>query len=470
MRSRILLINANRCATPDTVFPLGLAFLSAALRRAGYDCEWLDSLAHPLGLSEALERAHPDFVAISLRNIDDVLIRKRETFFDDLPTLVATVRRQCSCPVILGGSAFSLFPAQLLELSGADFGLVGEGESSLLALLDALEQRTSYQAIPGLVFRDGPKLRLNPPRPEPASLSLSEADRPADLAAYYLRTGSMLNVQTQRGCAHSCCYCTYPLIEGHRHRRRPAEMVAEEFEQLQRQGARYVFIVDSVFNSSPAHVTEVCEALLRRGNTLRWGCFLRPQALTPELVNLMVRAGLTHIEFGSDSFCDEVLCAYRKALTFEDILRSSELAHQAQVDFCHFLIAGGPAETMLTLEESFENSKRLPGAVIMAVVGMRIYPGTQLFQRAVAEKSLSPDADLLSPAYYLAPGLTTEAVFAKLQDFARRSPNWIPGDPDPGYQRLVSRLRQRGIAGPLWSYFATLQHLWPQGLQPSLNS
>ena len=68
----------------------------------------------------------------------------------------------------------------------------------------------------------------------------------------------------------------------------------------------------------------------------------------------------------------------------------------------------------------------------MAVVGMRIYPGTDLFERAVAEGRIARDADLLAPTYYLAPGLTAEAVFAQLEEFARRSPNWIVGDPAPG--------------------------------------
>ena len=96
----------------------------------------------------------------------------------------------------------------------------------------------------------------------------------------------------------------------------------------------------------------------------------------------------------------------------------------------------------------------------MAVVGMRIYPGTQLFERALAEGCITRDTDLLQPAYYLAPGLTEEAVFAQLQEFARLSPNWIVGDPVPGYLSLIERLRKRGVVGPLWSYFSTVQRLW----------
>ncbi len=462
MRSRILLVSANRCTAPDPVFPLGLAHLSAALRAEGHECLWLDSLAARDVWNEVLTHTQPDYVGISIRNIDDVLIRKKEVFFADLPGLVTEFRARWGCPIILGGSGFSIFPERLLELTGADFGIAGEGERSLPALIRALESGNDYQNIPGLVYRLGKRLLANPKGHDASEAPLEESDLPGRIVDYYRRTGSMLNLQTQRGCSFRCCYCTYPVIEGRERRRRSPEAVAEEFAQIARLGARYAFIVDSVFNSSAEHVAEICEALLRRNLQLPWGCFLRPQGLTAALLRLMARAGLAHIEFGSDSFCDEVLAAYHKDFTFEDILNASELARHEKIDFCHFLIAGGPGETQVTLERGFENSKQLRSAVNMAVVGMRIYPRTALYHLALAEGRLNTGTDLLSPVYYLAPGLTAENVFEKLQHFAQRAPNWIVGDPDPAYEKLVSRLRSRGVAGPLWSYFSMIQQLRPQ--------
>ncbi len=464
MPSRILLINANRCTTPDPVFPLGLCHLTAALREAGHECVWLDSLADAARFGQLLRAAHPDFVGISVRNIDDVLIRKKETFFEGLSDLGAAVHRELRCPIILGGSGFSIFPAEMLQLASADFGAAGEGEPVLLQLIGALEAGADYRHIPGLVFREQGAIRINAAAGTPFSRRLTDADFPGGPTSYYLQNGSMLNVQTQRGCGYSCCYCTYPLVEGRRHRRRPSELVADEFTQLQRLGAKYAFVVDSVFNSSPQHVTETCEALVRRNNRLPWGCFLRPQGLTPELMSLMARAGLAHIEFGSDSFCDEVLAAYGKGFTFEDILQASELARSAGIDFCHYIIAGGPGETLATLDTGYACSQQLQCGVILAVVGMRIYPGTALARQALRERRIEPGSGLLKPVYYLAPGLSEPEVFRRLQEFAKRSPNWIIGDPGPEYQVLVARLRQRGVAGPLWSYFSMLQRLWPQGV------
>jgi radical SAM superfamily enzyme YgiQ (UPF0313 family) len=468
MSSTVLLISTNRCTTPDPVFPLGLACLSAALRRAGHRTCWLDTLADAERLEEVISTCRPDFVGLSLRNIDDVLIRKQETFFDTLASLAARIRQQTTSPIILGGSGFSLFPQHLLELVGADFGICGAGESGLVSLIEALEQGGNYRDIPGLVFREDGKIIANAAGPGLLDQALTEADRPVAITSHYLRSTGMLNLQTQRGCRFRCCYCTYPLLEGQKPMRRPPDMVAAEFEQLQKLGAKYVFITDSLFNSSREQAAEISEALLRRNLKMSWGCFLRPQGLAPDLMNLMARAGLSHIEFGSDSLCDEVLAAYHKDFCFDEVLYSSELARHENVDFCHFLIAGGPGESRATLASSYANSQRLKGAVIIAVVGMRIYPGTPLFEQAVAEGRIQRDADLLAPTYYLAPGLTADAVFERLREFARLSPCWIVGDPDPAYTTLVQRLRQRGVVGPLWSYFAMTQRLWPRGVVSEL--
>src|SRR5215475_6053899 len=99
MASRILLISANRCRTPDTVFPLGLTYLSAALRRAGHECRWVDTLVESVRLEEILKRWQPQFVGISLRNVDDVLVRKRETFFEEVTTIVEAIRQNIDCPI-----------------------------------------------------------------------------------------------------------------------------------------------------------------------------------------------------------------------------------------------------------------------------------------------------------------------------------------------------------------------------------
>lgn len=459
MASKILLISVNTCRDPYPVFPLGLAFLDGALRRAGHETRWHDVLVDGPPLEETVRDFRPDFIGVSLRNIDDILVKRREAFHNGLRALRDQLRAVTQAPIILGGSGYSLFPEALLDRSGMDYGLQGEAEESLVALVQALETSGPQEEIPGLVRRVDGRLVRNPKRSVIRADRLPLPARPQTMVESYRRASTMLNVQTQRGCAFECGYCTYPVLEGRFYRRRPVAEVVGELKELERGGTRYAFIVDSVFNSTNDHVQAVCEEMLRQELRLKWCCFLRPQGLTPELMRLMARAGLAHIEFGTDSFCDEVLAEYGKWFTFEDILGSSELARQEKVDYCHFLISGGPGETLATMRQGFANSLRLPDPVILALAGMRVYHGTALYQRALREGLVKPEEDLLEPRYYFAPGMTDDLIFSELASYARQAPQWLVGDPPAEYMRMVDRLRAKGQVGPLWAFFATMQRL-----------
>lgn len=457
MGGNVLLVSVNQYDFPYPVFPLGLAQLEEKLRCDGYMTRLVDWNVDEQTVEQVVRDFQPDWVGISLRNIDDVLIQRRKTFFGRLKSLCAEVRQTCSAPIVLGGSGFSIFPEQLLDLSGADFGVQGEGEQAFPRLMETVRTGGDPGTVPGLVYRRDGKVRVNP-RTE--TLAGDEIVAPAvveRLGRFYLERSSMMNIQTQRGCALHCCYCTYPLLEGRSYRRRPAGMVADELERLEGSGAKYVFLVDSVFNTSAEHVTRICEEIVARGLRLSWCCFLRPKGLTRELMRLMAGAGLRHIEFGSDSLCDSVLAEYGKRLTFEDILESSELARAEGIDFAHYLICGGPGETYETLQTSFERSRRLAGATMMARVGMRVYPGTPLHARLLRERGTPPD--LLEPYYYLSPEVSEQGVFDALRGMAGEMPNWVFQDPPAAYFAMAERLRARGVVGPLWSYFSIMQRL-----------
>lgn len=450
--SRIVaLINVNKCADPYPVFPLGMAHVAAALRHAGHRVEMLDIARDGEPLHKQVCAVAPDVVGLSMRNVDDVDINTKTFYVPEVIDTVKVIRESTPAPLVLGGSAYSLFPERILELSGADYGVRGEGEQAMVALVDALERGSDCKNIPGLVYRDNGAIVAN----EKSACSVKDIPRPwrpSELAELYLRTSAMLNVQTQRGCNFTCCYCTYPLLEGCGLRFREADEVVGEIEEAVSLGAHYLFFVDSVLNTSASHVYRICEEIIRRGLDINWGCFLRPQGLSDEMVGLMARAGLRHVEFGTDSFCDSVLQQYGKAFTFEDIYQSSELARKHDVRYAHFLILGGPGETSHTVQEGFDNSRRLKRTVVFPYTGMRLYPGTPLHRTAVEQKMIDPDSDLLEPRFYLSPELNAETLTATLRQFAAQSGMWVVDGPSPEQTRIAQGLRAKGVEGPLWEF------------------
>jgi radical SAM superfamily enzyme YgiQ (UPF0313 family) len=301
------------------------------------------------------------------------------------------------------------------------------------------------------VYRKNGIIKVNP-RYDGTQATAVNPLRPQRLIDYYKKSTAILNIQSQRGCPFTCCYCTYPFIDGPRGRSRdPAEFV-DEVEELRRAGIRYLFITDSVFNTSNDHVARICEELLRRRVDVSWSCFLRPCDMSKDLWLLMARAGLKHVEFGSDSFCDEVLRNYGKNFTFDDIAHTSEHARAAKVRYAHFLIIGGPGETELTIKKSFEHSQRLRHTIVFAYIGMRIYPGTSLCARAIAQKVITGETDLVRPEFYLAPGLDIERINALLSRFTKGTPQWLYDEPEVQAGKIMQTLRNMGVEGPLWEF------------------
>ena len=168
----------------------------------------------------------------------------------------------------------------------------------------------------------------------------------------------------------------------------------------------------------------------------------------------MVRAGLTHIEFGTDSFCDSILKSYGKDFTFGDIVNASECARKAGVYYAHFLISGGPDETEKTINEGFKNSDFIKQTVFFSYVGMRIYPHTPLYKFALKEGAISEDTDLLPPNFYITPHVSKERIFEMMAEFNSQKRNWIVGESTPELAKMMSGLRSIGVVGPLWEFLA----------------
>ncbi len=456
---RVLLVNLNKYDQPYPVYPLGLAYVAGALRNQGLDTKTWDARIPGSTLEECIRDYRPDFIGLTLRNIDNVQCHNPKSFIHELLDCCRTVRAASRATLILGGSGFSVFPKELFELTKVDYGIEGEGEETLPRLIAAVRSGEGFDKIHGLHYRDATGQARQVPRNPSEAVFTSEPYHDPEIMRSYLAEGSLPGLQTQRGCPLKCCYCTYPLIEGKRSRYRTGAEIVAEMRRMQELGVKYVFIVDSVFNTRPDHVRDVCTELIRAGLGMEWECFLRPsRQLTRDVLTMMRDAGLRHVEFGSDSFSDPVLKRYGKSFCYQEIQDVSMLAHDMKLNYSHFLIVGGPGETPQTIEETIQRAQSLPGAYYFATIGMRVYPGTPLWREINPEKSGESAGDyLVEPRFYLAPGFTVKAVYERLSQVRLQSHNWIIGDPPPDFLVTMDKLRRRGVRGPMWEYVELLQ-------------
>lgn len=443
---KLLLLSANTTLSPYPVYPLGLDYIAGAMKLrhevAVLDMNVVGGLER---LDVAIRDFDPDAIGLSIRNIDNVDTVATKSFVQGYERIIQVIRGCTKAPIVLGGSGFSIFPGELMALFDADFGVVGEGEY-LGPLLDALETGTAVADLPGIMGKGG-SVRL----PVPWSGTVKRQIRPADAQfRFYCNQGGMLNLQTKRGCPFRCIYCTYPHIEGNRLRLNSPDEVAREARELQEMGARYLFITDSVFNSDYAHSMEVAKAFLRQGLTIPWGAFFAPTRPPDGYYKALAEAGLAHVEFGTETFCDTQLKKYGKPFDRQDLLAAHGSACLTGVHIAHYLLLGGPGEDAQTVEETLDRMEEIEKAVFFIFCGIRIFPHTRLCALAREEGQILPDQDLLAPVFYRSRDIGTEEIIARIKNRARGRMNWVYGDGGEKAERVVSRLHAHGHPGPLW--------------------
>jgi radical SAM superfamily enzyme YgiQ (UPF0313 family) len=451
---RLFLISANLETKPACVYPLGVTRLASALRAQGHEVEIFDLLVHGDELLEScLAAFRPDLVGISLRNVDNTESHDTQAYLPAYQRLMQRLRQATDAPIVIGGPAYSIFPSALLDYLEADFGVPGPGEAVLQSVAAAWDAGRPYLTLPGLMVRS--QGQVHSTGCGPAGFYPGPITREPELVQYYWSKGGSLNVQTRLGCTHQCVFCTYPQIDGPGTTTVSARAVAEEILDLhQALGVNHVFFTDSVFNLEPEHALAVADALIQKQSPVTWTCFCEPGELPQGFLARLAQAGCTHIEFGTDSLSDPVLEAYGKPFRREDIRRWSQAAAEAKIHQAHFLILGGPGETQESIAETFAFSHGLRPAAFFPYLGMRIFPGTPLHQRALAEGRVTPDQLLLDPAFYFSNATSEEWLVRQVEEQALRDPRWVTPEKWKQAESVTQRLRLKGKKGPLWEYLA----------------
>lgn len=440
---RVLLISTNKIRVPRPALPIGMAYISAALKQAGHDVHVLDLLWEARELKavcEVLRRHRFDIVGIAVRNLDNLTFIDPIFFGPLTRKIVQAVRKYTSARVVIGGSGFSVEPRAFFEYAMPDFGIAGEGEASIVQLLSYLASGTgSPSQIAGLCYlRDG-KFAQNPPSGE-VDVARLEPDRSIYDPRYFEETVAAASdltrdhqpaietLQTKRGCKLYCSYCIIKKTEGRGNRFKEPRQVADEIQRAMRENPRVkeFEIVDATFNYPLDYAMEVCTEMIRLGLSVPWYCQLTPNAITAEFVELLERAGCIRVDLGTDAFSDAALEQLMKGFDMSRIVEIDGILSSSKLEHTHCVFLGGPGEGARELRDSIVFSEKyLRPTQIYANLGIRILSKTKLQRQAIKNGLISEDHNMFIPTFYVEPEVLADAGTL---DFVRetylRHKNW----------------------------------------------
>jgi len=412
----LTLINTNRMTPP--IAPLALDYLAGTARAAAITVDVLDLCLTDQpneALRDYLTNHNPQLIGLSFRNVDDCFWPSAAWFVPQLADLVHQIRQFSDAAIVIGGVGFSLFAEQIVQLTGADFGICGDGEQALAQLYHQLLGARQFDRIAGLIWRHNGKFyRNSPARCSPLMLPTT---RDAVDNQTYFRAGGQCGLETKRGCNRPCIYCADPLAKGCTLRlRNPAE-VADEAEALLRQGIDVLHLCDSEFNIPRHHAVAVCQEFIRRslGRRIRWYTYCAVTPFDAELASLMRRAGCVGIDFTGDSADPSMLRTYQQPHSPEELATAVRLCKENQIAVMVDLLFGGPGETPESVHRTIRHIRQIEPDCAGAAVGIRIYPATRLMsliqqhgpleQNPNLRRNYTGPIDLLQPTFYISKDL-----------------------------------------------------------------
>jgi radical SAM superfamily enzyme YgiQ (UPF0313 family) len=398
--------------------PIGLDYMAGVARQAGVEVDVIDlCLADDPSktLHSHFDNHSPQLVGVSFRNADDCFWPSAQWFVPDLADTIRAVRDMTDAPIAIGGVGFSIFGRRIVEYTGADFGIRGDGEWAIVSLLNELQGSKRFERVEGLIWRSNGAVRCNEAAwPEPLSLP-TERDAVDNVA--YFKKGGQCGLETKRGCNRQCIYCADPLAKGPKLRLRDSSEVADEAEGLLDKGVNVLHLCDCEFNIPRSHAFAVCEEFNRRslGKRLQWYTYMAVVPFDAELAEAMSRAGCVGIDFTGDAACPLMLNTYRQPHHKEDLASAVRLSRSNDIKVMIDLLLGGPGETSETIAETIGFIKQIDPDCAGAPLGIRLYPGTEMASIVAAEGPLEENPnihrrydgpiDFFKPTFYISASL-----------------------------------------------------------------
>jgi len=379
------------------VFPQGTAYIASAIRAAGYDVEIYNQDVYHFPeehLTKYLDENKFDVVGIG------VIAGYYQ--YRKLLKISGAINASKNRPAyyVLGGHGPTPEAEYFLKKTKADIVVMGEGEETILEVLSEISGEKNFNKIKGIAYRTGGEVIVNDRRPLIQDVDAISLPAYEMFPIHYYRLlrlphstnkDYVMPVLSARGCTFNCNFC-YRMDAGYRPR--DPKAIMEEVAYLQKDyGINYIDFADELLMSSKNRIMEICEAIKKTKLKFKWQCSGRLNYAAGETLKMMKNAGCVFVNYGIESFDDNVLKNMNKALTTEQIVRGIEATLEAKISPGYNIIFGNIGENKDVLNKGVEFLLKYDDcAQLRTIRPVTPYPGSPLYYYAI-KKGLLKDVE-----------------------------------------------------------------------------
>jgi len=388
--------------------PLGLMYLAGyLLEHSNHDVEILDMEAKKTGvqgLRETIKTLKPDVIGVHANTF----------LLDRVYEVVREARASAKdAHITLGGPHTEVFPGESLSLPEVDSIVIGEGEETLLELLDSLEKRRNLSSVRGLGYKKGGTPQINNVRPliedlDKLSFPARQLVSPGDYSSLIGKKKASTSIMSSRGCPFRCNFCY--VLYGGRYRRRSVKNVIDEIKACVAMGIHEFMFFDETFGLERAWVVDFCGQVIKNRLDIVFDVRTRINILDEEMLFRLKKVGCIRIKVGVESGTQEILNRMNKQLSLGEITRSFKLIKKSGISSYASFMIGYPGETMEQISETFSYIMKLEPDYAQVMV-TKLAPATKLYRDALDKGVLTRDywrEFALNPVLGVNPPLATD--------------------------------------------------------------
>lgn len=386
--------------------PFWASLLAGYLRKRGFSVSLLDAEAEGLSHEETAEivtEMKPLLSAVVVSGTNPSASTMNMT---GAGQIISHIRKKDpNMKTILGGLHPSALPQKTMMEEETDFLFQGEGFYTLPFLIDSLRFKTEKYNIPGLWYKQNGRINSNPV--PPVMKDLKELPVPAwdllPMKKYRAHNWHCLDnienrqpygiLYTSLGCPFKCTFCCINSIFGnHMIRYRPTPDVIEDLDLLvTRYGIKNIKIMDEMFGLHEKRVTELCDAIIRKGYDLNIWAYARLNTVTPRMLSKMKQAGINWVAYGFESGSKKVIEDVHKGYEIETVKKIVQMTYDNGIRIGANFIFGLPEDDYVSMNETLQLMMDINAEWANIYCAMA-YPGSELYHTAIRNNWPLPES------------------------------------------------------------------------------